>query len=199
MRLDTNGEGPVAVKEPPVRKRFLDEVCAAPGGETIRSCVQCGTCSASCPFAPWMERTPRMMILLAKADRREAVLKANTIWICASCYLCTVRCPSGVEITNFMHALDSLATRAGLPSRRSAAQKLHSAFIDSVKKNGRCHELGAMFDFYRHSNPLKALKALPVGLALFTRGRLSLKPNKIKQAKELAAIIESAESDGRSK
>ena len=77
MRPDNHREGPVAVKEPPVRKRFLDEVLATPGGETIRSCLQCGMCSASCPFVPWMDRTPRMMILLTKANRREAVLRSK--------------------------------------------------------------------------------------------------------------------------
>ena len=185
------------VTEQPAKREFLKEVESIPGGETIRSCIQCGTCSASCPFASWMDYTPRMTILLTKAGHRDTVLAANTMWICASCYLCTVRCPAGVEITNFMHALESLAARHGVRNGRPAALKLHNAFMDSIKKNGRVHELGMMLDFYRHSNPISAIKALPVGLALFAKGRLSLRPHKIKAAKQLAAIIEDAESGGR--
>jgi len=141
-----------------------------------------------------MDHTPRMMILLTRANRREKVLKSNTMWTCASCYLCTVRCPSGVEITNFMHALESISAHSDKTNGHHNTHKLHRAFIDSVKKNGRVHEFGAMFDFYRRGNPIEALKALPVGLALYAKGRLSLKPRKIKAAKQLASIIETAES-----
>jgi len=194
MRRDSHRRKPAAVQERPAEKSFLEEVCATPGGETIRSCIQCGICSASCPFASSMDYTPRMMILLTKANRRETVLESNTMWFCASCYLCTVRCPGGVEITNLMHALESIATHSKSTNGRSSARRLHSAFLESVKKNGRVHELGMMLDFYRRSNPISAIKALPVGLALFAKGRLSLKPHKIKAAKQLAAIIEDAES-----
>ena len=193
MRRDSHRKKPIVVQERPAGKSFLEEVCATPGGETIRSCIQCGTCSASCLFAPWMDYTPRMMILLTKANRRETVLRSNTMWVCASCYLCTVRCPAGVEITNFMHALESKAAHSGETNGHRSAHRLHKAFMESIKKNGRVHELGMMLDFYRRS-PLQAIKALPVGLALFAKGRLSLKPHKIKAAKQLAAIIEDAES-----
>ena len=28
---------------------FVEEISAIPGGEGIRLCIQCGTCTASCP------------------------------------------------------------------------------------------------------------------------------------------------------
>ena len=34
---------------------FIDEICAIPGGEDIKVCIQCGTCTASCPNADRME------------------------------------------------------------------------------------------------------------------------------------------------
>ncbi|MBM3956480.1 MAG: 4Fe-4S dicluster domain-containing protein [Gemmatimonadetes bacterium] len=195
IKRDNHRRKPAVVRDRPEERDFVREVESVPGGETIRSCIQCGTCSASCLFASSMDYTPRMMILLTKANRRKEVLSSNTMWICASCYLCTVRCPAGVEITSFMHALESLAARDGDGKDRSAALKLYSAFMDSIRKNGRVHELGVMLDFYRRGNLLSAIKALPVGLALFARGRIPLKPIRIRAAKELAAIIESAESE----
>jgi heterodisulfide reductase subunit C len=35
----------------PKRKSFVEEISVIPGGEAIRLCIQCGTCTASCPNA----------------------------------------------------------------------------------------------------------------------------------------------------
>ena len=41
---------------------FLDKVHAIPDGEKIDGCLQCGTCSASCPTSEAMEYSPREII-----------------------------------------------------------------------------------------------------------------------------------------
>jgi heterodisulfide reductase subunit C len=51
---------------------FIEEICAIPGGEGIRLCIQCGTCTASCPNADKMEYTPSEG---NKADRPDARLR----------------------------------------------------------------------------------------------------------------------------
>lgn len=68
---------------------FVDEISASPGGEEIRLCIQCGTCTASCPNADRMEHTPSQLIAMARADMRQEVLKSNSMWYCLSCYTCT--------------------------------------------------------------------------------------------------------------
>ncbi|MDP3063713.1 MAG: 4Fe-4S dicluster domain-containing protein [Chloroflexota bacterium] len=175
---------------------FLEEVYSTPGGDTCRSCEQCGMCSASCPFVSWMDHPPRVMIQLTRAGMKETVLRSNSMWMCASCYLCTVRCPKGVEMTNFMLALRSLAERYRMSSRAVVTPQLDRAMMDSIRRNGRLFELGAMLHFYTRTNPLLAMRAVPVGLALLFRGRLPLRPKRIKGVRELAAIIQAAESGG---
>ena len=32
-------------------KSFVEEVSAIPGGERVKLCIQCGSCTASCPNA----------------------------------------------------------------------------------------------------------------------------------------------------
>jgi len=180
---------------------FLYEVCSTPGGESIRWCAQCGMCSASCPNVAQMDCSPRKTIALTRAGRRYEVLTSNTMWICASCYLCTVRCPKGVKITELMHALERLSTRHGLSYGR-ATPAMYRAFIDSIKSNGRVHELGMMMKFYlstlltRKGNPFALIKMLPLALKLLLHGRLSIKPTKIKGGEQLKTIVERAQALG---
>ncbi len=187
--------------EPAALTPFLEEVSSTPGGETVRWCVQCGTCSSSCPNVAEMDYSPRKTIALIRAGRRYAVLTSNTMWICASCYLCTVRCPRGVKITELMHALERVATRHGLTLRRTTAT-MHRVFINSIKKYGRIHEFGMMLKFYLSTiptgkiNPLVSLKMLPMALKLLSHGRMELKPTKIKGNKQLKAIVEKAQALG---
>ena len=184
--------------EPYIPKPFLDEVCSIPGGESVHWCAQCGMCSASCPNVAQMDDSPRKTIALIRAGKREQVLTSNTMSVCASCYLCTVRCPEEVKITELMHALECLAVRHGLRGRRTPTTTMHRAFTESIRKNGRVHEVGLMFRFYLRTNPFAALRMLPVGLALFTHGRLTLAPRKIKGAKEIKNIVNKAKALGGS-
>jgi len=187
--------------EPASPNPFLDEVCSTPGGESIRWCAQCGLCSASCPNVAQMDYSPRKIIALTRAGRRYDILTSNTMWICASCYLCTARCPKGVKITELMHALERLSTRRGLHYGR-ATSAMYRAFIDSIKRNGRVHELGMMMKFYLLTlstgkiNPLATIKMLPLALKLLLRGRMSIKPTKIKGREQLKTIVERAQALG---
>jgi len=187
--------------EPAEPNPFLYEVCSTPGGESIRWCAQCGLCSASCPNVAQMDHSPRKIIALIRAGRRYDTLTSNTMWICASCYLCTVRCPTKVKITELMHALERLSIRRGL-SYGGATPAMYRAFIDSIKSNGRVHELGMMMKFYLSTlstgkmNPLATIKMLPLALKLLLHGRMSIKPTKIKGSKQLKTIVEKAQALG---
>ena len=182
--------------EPAEPNPFLDEVCSMPGGESIRWCIQCGMCSGSCPNVAQMDYSPRKAIAMIRAGRRYDVLTGNSMWVCASCYLCTVRCPRGVKPTELMHSLECLAVRHNLTNGKISTPAMYRAFVDSVKSNGRVHELGLMMKFYLKTNPLAALKMLPVGLRLLSHGRLPLKARKIKGTGQLKAIVATAQALG---
>lgn len=181
--------------EPVAPNPFLDEVFSTMGGESIRWCAQCGTCSASCPNVAQMNYSPRKIIAMIRAGRRYDVLTSNTIWICASCYLCTVRCPKGVKITELMHTLGRISARHGLQYRRATAF-MYKVFMDTIKSNGRICEVAMMLKFYFLStftgkmNPLVPIRMLPVALKLFTHGRMPIMPEKIKGREQLKTILE---------
>jgi len=82
-----------------------------PEWEQLLSCIQCGTCSASCPTAFAMDYTPRQLWQMVRLGMKEDVLASRTFWLCTICKSCQVRCPRGIPITDMMIALKEYATR----------------------------------------------------------------------------------------
>jgi len=177
---------------------LLRELCAIPGGEGVRLCIQCGTCTASCPNAKMMDYTPRQVIAMARAGLWDSLLSSNSMWLCLSCYLCTVRCPRGIKPTDLMHAFDSLAVRYGLSNSRIRTPKMYKSFSDYVYSIGSVQEMGFMTWYYLLSNPLRALKMIPVALNLLKHGRLSARARRLKPdaERQLKAVLDKAEALG---
>ena len=169
---------------------FVEEVAATPGGKHILSCIQCGVCTGSCPMASEMEYPPRKTIALIRAGMRDEVLSSNSMWFCLSCHLCSCRCPRQVKPTELAHALESLATQHGYRVKGTRTPAMYRSFVSSIKGNGRVHEFGMMFRYYLTTNPLAALKMLPVGLKLFLHKRMPLIPKKVKGKEDLSRIIQ---------
>jgi len=174
---------------------FIQEISALPGGGKINLCIQCGTCSASCPNASKMDHTPRELIAMARAGMREEVLSSNAMWLCLSCYLCTVRCPRGIVPTYIMHALEHLAMRYHVSHPRTRTPVLYRVFSDTVYKAGYIPRFGCMTRFYLRMNPFRALRAIPVAIDLFTHGRMPLKSKELnlKTKRQFQAILDKAE------
>ena len=169
---------------------FIDEIKATPGGENILGCIQCGMCTGSCPMAGEMEFPPRKTIAMIRAGMRDEVLASNSMWFCLSCYLCTCRCPRGVKPTELAHALESLATQDSRRIRGNHNPAMYRSFVNSIRSYGRVHEFGMMLRYYLKINPLIALKALPVGLAMLLHHRLPLLPKRVKDKGDLPRIIQ---------
>jgi heterodisulfide reductase subunit C len=180
--------------------RFIDEIAAVPGGENIRLCIQCGTCTASCPNATAMEHTPSQLIAMARADMREEVLGSNAMWYCLSCYMCTVRCPRGIKTTELMHTLAYLSTRAGLVHAKTVTPNMYRLF-NHYCSMGSLPEIWFMARFYMSVNPLRAWRMIPVAANLLRRRRLSLETRKLtpEGARQLKAILGMAGSLGGTK
>lgn len=94
--------------------RFKDLVASEPGGEHLKRCFACGTCTAGCPVREATERyNPRKIIRMVLLGLKEEVLSNPFIWLCSSCYTCFERCPQDVRIPELMTALRNIAVREG--------------------------------------------------------------------------------------
>ena len=83
-------------------------------GQSLRSCYQCGKCSAGCPMAFSMDLLPNQIIRLAQLGLEEDIAKSKAIWLCASCVTCSVRCPRGVDLARVMEAMRLLTLRKNI-------------------------------------------------------------------------------------
>jgi len=116
---------------------FKDEITREPGGEHIKRCFSCGTCTAGCPVREVTDRyNPRKIIRMALLGMRKEVLSSDFIWLCSACYTCYERCPQDVRITELMTAIKNIAVREGYTPPAFITQ------IDLLKAHGRLYEIG---------------------------------------------------------
>jgi len=93
---------------------FRDEVASQPGGENLKRCFACGSCTLSCPVAEVEgSYSPRRIIHMILLGLKEEVLRSKSIWYCLSCYRCQVRCPQEVKYPEIMRVLRKLAVEQG--------------------------------------------------------------------------------------
>ena len=97
-----------------VDQSFKYEVLKMPGGETLKTCFQCGTCTSSCPIARITDSyRPNQIIRMVQLGLRERMLPSKTLWLCAACFTCVDRCPQDVEVQSVLRVLKNLAVKEG--------------------------------------------------------------------------------------
>lgn len=185
--------GALSDREAALRAIFLEEVDRIPGGDRLMRCIQCGTCSGSCPVSYAMDLQPRQLVALFRAGDLESIMRSRTIWICASCYSCTVRCPAGIKVTDLIYALKRMAT--AVPDHQgSSSVPLSESFVKILRRKGRNHELGLLARYFLKKRPLGAFTMLPLGWRLWRTKRLQWRAGKIEGVKDLQKIIARAEA-----
>jgi heterodisulfide reductase subunit C2 len=145
----------------------------APIQEMVRACIQCGTCTGSCPNAYAMDITPRAMWRRVLAGDLEGVFDSRTFVLCSACYTCTLRCPRGLPLTEAVFALKQMAARRG-GDRHRASTLFYKAFMKSVEKHGRVQETEFMLRYFvSMKNPLLPFEFAPLGMKFLSKGILS--------------------------
>ncbi len=142
--------------------------------EMVQACIQCGTCSGSCPNAFAMEHVPRKLWRMVLAGQTEEVLSSKTFVLCSSCYYCTLRCPRGLPLTQAMSALAQLSAKCH-PDRFKQSHAFYHAFLTSVKAHGRVNETELMSAYFmKMKNPLLPLGFAGLGLKLLSKKKISM-------------------------
>jgi heterodisulfide reductase subunit C len=169
---------------------WSDHVRELPGCERVSSCIQCGTCSGTCPLSIYMDYTPRKIIQLIREGFKADALSSKTIWLCASCYSCAAHCPQDIHITDVMYSLKREAIKEGLAPKHLPIPVLAREFYKIVRERGRSSEFWVVLRFMLKSNPLSLLKMAGSGMDLMRTGRLSLKSERIKDIEGLRRELE---------
>ena len=174
--------------------RFPEEVASMPGGRALFNCIQCGTCSGTCPLSIYMDYSPRKIIAMTRAGFKDEVLRSFTIWLCASCYACAVECPRKIKITDFMSELKQRAIQDRVYPKRFPVAVLAREFFEMVRKTGRNSETRLVMRLYAKTNPLQLLRSMRLGFRLLRTGRFSLRSDAIRQTEQLDRLLGAVEA-----
>jgi Fe-S oxidoreductase len=97
------------------------------GGEALKKCYQCGTCTGTCPWTPITHFNIRKLVRFGQLglDGIE-----DFMWDCSTCKFCVDRCPRGVEIIDIVTAIRNVYSGGGM-----LPQSLR-AFVGSMSARG---------------------------------------------------------------
>jgi len=98
--------------------------------DKFRTCIQCGTCTASCPMGSVMEYPPRKAVRMLLEGKFDKVVASNTPWLCLTCHTCTMRCPSQLLISDgLIPALRAALIESGKPLDQDLQKALQNAYL----------------------------------------------------------------------
>jgi heterodisulfide reductase subunit C2 len=164
---------------------FKQEVLRLAGTEVL-TCIQCGTCSVCCPTAFLMNPSIRGLVKLCLEGKKEEALHNDTLWLCTSCLLCTVRCPRAIRPKALVFALKDIAEREGQQSKDASYEQ---CFLKQIEDYGRIAELALTAQFLLVF-PQAAVQSMQMGLELLPRGKIDLKIERIRGIDEVKRIVE---------
>lgn len=118
----------------------LQDLPLPPSRQTFLHCMQCGSCTGSCPLGPAMEYPPRQLILQARSGKLRKVMESPSLWMCVGCYVCSLRCPRSIELTDALWpALRDRAMQEGIQPPGELQEAFHNIHLygNSLGKSPR--------------------------------------------------------------
>lgn len=173
----------------PTFSQEISNLLYASHGKPLKTCIQCGTCSGSCPVVDFMDQTPRRLIGMINADLKKDVLDCNTYWFCASCYQCTVRCPAQIDIADVMYAVKRYSIWHKTYRDDLVGPTFSETFVKTIVRSGRSYE-PLLAPTYMFSMGIKeVLQEAHMATQMMLKGRMPVLPTKIKRLDNFKNMI----------
>lgn len=79
------------------------------GGDTLKQCYQCATCSVACPLSTDGDPFPRKQMILAQWGMKDKLLADPNVFLCHQCGDCSDACPRGAKPGDVLGAIRAYA------------------------------------------------------------------------------------------
>lgn len=121
---------------------FKNEIASRPGGERVKNCFLCGTCTAGCPVSS-IDGTynPRGIMSKILLGMKEEVLSSREIWQCHQCHTCVAHCPQDVRFADVVRVIRQIMVEDGRADKE-LPEKIEK--LDADLKNRRMEEVRKM-------------------------------------------------------
>ena len=175
---------------------FLREVIEdTPGGERIVHCLQCGSCGGSCPSGADMEYTPRTIFAMINAERARGGAGGQHDVVLRLVLL--LHHPLPAEDPHHRHHVrpEADGDRRGLATRTPTPRPWPRRSPTSWRSTAAASSSAWPAGYYLLNKPLAMLKMGPMGMSMFTRGRMALMPTKIQQDRPVAGDHQESPGD----
>jgi heterodisulfide reductase subunit D len=122
-----------------INEKGIDLAFAADKGfdaAKLATCLQCGTCSSSCPTYFAMDIPPRKLWRMVSLGLKEDIARSSTFWMCTACHSCTIRCPRGIQVSDSMRQIREWVIREGVGEVPRALQLMSEMIVQSHNMKG---------------------------------------------------------------
>lgn len=100
----------------------------AVGGESLNICMQCGTCTAVCPWSRVKKFSPRLLLRMVTLGVEG--IEQEALWNCVTCNTCVSRCPRGVD------PIDVIRSTRAVMEEMGALPPTYGAPLASLRSDG---------------------------------------------------------------
>jgi len=161
--------------------KFVEGVIKA-GGEDLKKCYQCSTCTVVCPLTPDGAPFPRKEMITAQWGIKDKLINSMDPWLCFHCNDCSDQCPREAKPGDVMAAIrNMIIANVAVPSFLGKATQtvggslalllvpivLLAAVILGINGGGLGFLGTTPIDFHKNMIPQIVIEAIYLPIAAF--------------------------------